>query len=883
MRKRVVHKLVLAWIAASLLFLTGNAQAVSLEKIEVASFLGEPLYAEIPLKLDAAESLTKVVVEIASASEYKIFEVFRDQVLKSIRADVVSDSRGTRVELSSRTSLKSPFFNLVLKVHYGRVTHFKRFPVFLELPKSIRTVAKKKPLPSVKATPSPAAAQPQVASKAVAAKDGAAPVFVPHDGWARTGRYGPIVRGDSLSTIAKRLRIDHRYSLNQVMAAIFEKNRSKFNQDNMNLLKAGSYLDVPKAAEVERLSKSQAYDVLADHEKRWKQLTKQPRYAAEKEAQRTRYSKRVRVGHRAGGAASTLATAEALKAPVKVETPPITEKPTATTKTTGVEAAQDATAESGSSALIASLKKENAELQMQLEENEKQLNLKIVSAAKAANEASETAIAKLNVLVAQLQDKLEEVRKEVQSKQGGSPSWKISLLYGLIVVLLGVVALLVLRRRREPVHPAVAVDKQEIEAPVVVPETRIEKVVEQADAGITAPADTDIDRETESFSEIIPDVSDEFDTAEIEPVDTTPEEILRPDVDHLSDADMYIRYGMEEEALQQVDVALRLQPENVEAHIMKVEVLRSSKNSKGFEEAVAAAGSVLGGAALERFNSVVADLNDSDTSSDDIAEGFSEPVESGTEAFTVLDDSETKVEAEADRLDEDIPDVPQSDSADMSGQSATSDLDDIGEMEWLTEVPLASDDFLAPEEVGQQPEVSGDQEAQAEETTDMDVEGSTQELDDLLSGFSGDDDDILLDESVLEQTGQEADWETSMDTERVTQKFDNLLSELQQETGEQESLDDRQMDDEASGHRMDRSIDPGIDIEGDVTQELDNLLSELQQGAGEQESLNDSQTNDEVSDDQPDGMIDPEADSKPAEKLDDQLSKSPDDEDEKKE
>jgi hypothetical protein len=521
---------------------------------------------------------------------------------------------------------------------------------------------------------------------------------------------------------------------------------------------------------------------------------------------------------------------------------------------------------------------------MQLEENEKQLNLKIASAAKAANEASETAIVKLEVLVAQLQDKL----KEAQLRQGGSPPWENSLLYGLIVVLLGVVALLAVRRRApaHPVHPAVVVDRQEKEAPVVIPETRIEKMVEQADVGITAPVDADIDRETELFSETIPDVSDELtdtDTAEIEPVDTTPEEISSPEVDHLSDADMYIRYGMEEEALQQVDVALRLQPENVEAHIMKVEVLRSSKNSKGFEEAVAAAGSVLGGAALERFNSVVADLNDSDTSSDDIAEGFSEPVESGTEAFTVLDDSETKVEAEADRLDEDIPDVPQSDSADMSGQSATSNLDDIGEMEWLTEVPLASDDFLAPEEVGQQPEVSGDQEAQAEETTDMGVEGSTQELDHLLSGFSGDDDDILLDESVLEQTGQEADLEISMDTEGVTQKFDDLLSELQQGAGEQESLDDRQMDDEVSGNRMDRSIDPGMDIESDVTQELDNLLSELQQGAGEQESLNDSQMNDEVSDDQMDGMIDPEADSKPAEKLDDQLSKSPDDEDEKKE
>jgi FimV-like protein len=773
MRKRAGHKFALVWIAASLLLLTGNAQAVSLGKIEVTSFLGESLYAEISLKLDADESLTKVVVEIASASEYKIYEVFRDQVLKSIRTDVVSDSRGTRVELSSRNKLKSPYFNLVLKTQYGRVTHFKKFPVFLEPPKSIRSVAKRKPLPSVKASLSPLTEQPQVTSKAVAAKaqDSAAPVLASHDGWTRTGRYGPIVRGDTLSTVARRLRIDHRYNLHQVMVALFEKNKSKFNQDNMNLLKAGSYLDVPKAAEVERLSKSQARGVLADHEKRWEELTKQPRFAAEKEAQRTRYSKRVHVGQRAGSAIGSLITA-----PVKMETAQTTETPSATavktkseasdsglvpepaaqkqveetdvlltTKTTGLEAAQDTTAESDSSALIASLKKKNAELRIALEENEKQINLKIASATRAANKASETAIAKLEVMVAQLQNKLEEVRQEAQSNQDGNPSWMISLLYGLIVVLLGVVALLLLRRR-EPAHPAVAVKKLEIKVPAVIPEAETEsapKEPEQADVETTAPVDTEIDREIESFSETRPVENDELivtDTVEIEPGTAISEETPTPDVNHLSDADMYIRYGMEDEALQQLDMALHSQPDNVEAHIKKVEVLRSSNNSKGLEEAIVVAGSVLAGIALERFNAVIADFNDS-------------------EAFTAIENSNMNVEdkIEVDEPDGDIPDVAQADSDDVTWQSETIGLDDTGEeIEWLNEVPLASDDFLTIEEGEQQSADSENQEAPVEEAMDMGAEGSVEELDNLLSEFSGDDDDVWLDESTTEQAAQES-------------------------------------------------------------------------------------------------------------------------------
>ncbi len=107
--------------------------------------------------------------------------------------------------------------------------------------------------------------------------------------------YGPVVYGDSIYTIADRLRVDKRYTIRQVMAALFEKNRSRFAQDNLNLVLYGTYLDVPTAEEVERLSYDQALSVIQEHNRRWRELMKQPRYAAVAEAQRTRYSKRVRV------------------------------------------------------------------------------------------------------------------------------------------------------------------------------------------------------------------------------------------------------------------------------------------------------------------------------------------------------------------------------------------------------------------------------------------------------------------------------------------------------------------------------------------------------------------------------------------------------------
>ncbi len=835
MRRRAGHKLILAWIAASLLFLTGNAQAVSLGKIEVASFLGEPFYAEVSLRLDDGELPNKVIVEIASASEYKIFEVFRDQVLKSIRINVVSDSRGARVKLSSRSKLKSPFFNLILKTQYNRVTHFKKIPVFLELPKSILTITEKSPLPSVQATRSSAVVQPQMASNTGSEKAKDHKTSIPrfYDGWARTGRYGPIVHGDSLSTVARRLRIDKRYDLNQVMVALFEKNRGKFNQNNMNLLKAGSYLDVPEAAEVEHLSRIQAHDIMADHEKRWKQLTKQPHYAAEKEAQRTRYSKRIQLGQSAGGAGGTLVTTQALKKPVKKGALPIIKKPVSTAvkmksetsvseqiseptvpeyiektgvpvSTTAIDMKQDAVAESASHVLIASLKKKNEELRMQLKENEKLLNLKITSVIKTTNEASRTEIKKLEVLVSQLQVQLEKVREEAQSKQGEDTPLIISLLYSLVAILLGIVALLVVRRRK-PVHPAVETGKKGLQTPVVKSKSTVEltpKTVEQADIN---PTDV-VDRETEEFSKGIADSNNaltDTDTVETGPVDTAQEKNSTHDIDHLSDADMYIRYGMEDEALQQLDMALHSHPDNIEAHIRKIEVLHSSKSLKGFEEAVAVAGSVLAGVALERFNSTVAALNDTDDiSSDDDSSGlvpsaaieeFHDPIEESSAASIAFDDEMQK--EDGIEFNGVTANDSTADDSDLNWQHETSDLD-IEELDWLQDVPLASDDFLTIEEVEEQPENSENQESGIETVMDEAVTGSTQELDHLLSEFAGDD-DVWPEDLVLEQT--------------------------KQDVGQQESSNGSQARKGTSDDRMDGEIDQDADS-------VDTHLSKLADG-----------------------------------------------------
>ncbi len=614
MRSRLGHKMVFGCFAAMLFLLSANAQAVSLGKIEVTSHLGEPFYAEIPLSLDSNESIAKVYVEIASPTDYRILEVYRDPALNAVRADVTSDSRGARVELSSRSAMDAPFFNLVLKIRYQRATHFKKYPIFLDLPKAVMP-KKAAPAPVVQAvrpsSPAAAATSPAAASAAAPAmQQPVAPTtgFVPYDGWARTGRYGPMVYGDTISTVAERLRVDDRFTRQQVMVALFEKNRSRFDQDNINLIKAGTFLDVPRAAEVERITPTRARNLIAEHEKAWKELKKQPRYAAVAEAQRTRYSKRVRIGKQASGVAEAPSAARPADES-KAQQPSRAGQPASAgaagqadgnAKEDGAPAADVATR-------LAALKQQNEELKARLAENAKQLE-----ALKDRQAAPEAAAAKaradrLELKLARLQSELDAARaRAVEEPQGGS-NWLTWLFGVLTVVLLAVVGFLM---RREPAHPAATTEPVTETAPAAPADDAIPEIdVEEADVEALQGGDTaqvTVEQE-QAFTDSIPDLTDE-DTGEMPAFKEDVEEEPDPNVDYLSEADVYMRYGMEDEALQQINLALRLKPDNAEAHIKKAELLQTKGETGAFEETVAEATQTLAGEDLERFKAAISSL-----------------------------------------------------------------------------------------------------------------------------------------------------------------------------------------------------------------------------------------------------------------------------------
>ncbi|MFC1542784.1 FimV family protein [Pseudomonadota bacterium] len=276
--------------AALLSLFSTEVLAFELGKISVASHLSEPFRAELPLTLDEGETLTQLSVELAAPAEYRDLGIYRDPAIGLIRTDLSRVDRGGLIELSSRYPVDAPVLVILLKIRYGHATHFRKFSLFLDIsrtagPAKAATVQEPEETPLTMGEDSEVATEIEVETRAP---------FKPFDGWARTSRYGPVIYGDSIFTIADRLRIDKRYTIRQIMVALFEKNRARFAEDNLNFPLQGAYLATPAAAEVEKRSYEQALSFIEEHYLHWRELVKQARYAAIAEAQRTRYSKRKR-------------------------------------------------------------------------------------------------------------------------------------------------------------------------------------------------------------------------------------------------------------------------------------------------------------------------------------------------------------------------------------------------------------------------------------------------------------------------------------------------------------------------------------------------------------------------------------------------------------
>jgi len=246
-----LRRLSVATLWLALLFcLPFAAHALGFGTLTLSSHLNEELKAEVPLLLNASDDINTVRIELASPSDYRQVGLAWQPELTRIKV-FIEDKHNPRprVLLRSVGAINATMLSILLKAQKtGRGTYYKHFQLLFD---PLETIGLRSPKPSV------------IALHAVSDSAGSSPLQQRDQGWARVWRYGPVHAGDSLSEIAYRLRRDKRFSNRQVMLSLYKQNLHGFIDGDINQLKQGAWLTVPRGEVVKQYTGKAAMRTLS--------------------------------------------------------------------------------------------------------------------------------------------------------------------------------------------------------------------------------------------------------------------------------------------------------------------------------------------------------------------------------------------------------------------------------------------------------------------------------------------------------------------------------------------------------------------------------------------------------------------------------------------
>lgn len=265
-------------VSAALALASGTAAALGLGQIEVRSRPGQPLLAEIPVISTTPGELEQLQARLASPETFARIGLEPPQgLVTDLRFAIVHDRAGRPIiRVTTDRPVDQPLVTFLLEVDWGQGRLVREYSALVDTPQAVAATAQP-PVRAPEAAPSNIVGR-QSGEGAPPPKGGSAEQSTAGDGPAE---YGPVRRGETLSQIASRLGLAQDHTLNQAMIALLRANPDAFIDDNINLLKQGAVLRVPRAAEVAAVDAAQASQIVRDRMRQWREARRQAVIAAE--------------------------------------------------------------------------------------------------------------------------------------------------------------------------------------------------------------------------------------------------------------------------------------------------------------------------------------------------------------------------------------------------------------------------------------------------------------------------------------------------------------------------------------------------------------------------------------------------------------------------
>ena len=250
-------------VAAAFLMLGGlssfNAQALSLGRMQVQSFLGESLRAELELR-DVSEADAKSFkAEVSPAATFKALGLEYQSAYTELAFNLQLLPEGRALlKISGSRPVAVNFIELVFDFSWASGRTTRDFTLLIMPPATPGPVA---PVaPAVQEAPAPAAAPAAAAQMpaAVPAPSTPAPaVQAPKPVAAKGGARLTVKAGDTASELAVQAK-SVNVSLDQMLLAMLRSNPEAFVANNVNRLLAGAELSVPTSDQAQALDPVEA-------------------------------------------------------------------------------------------------------------------------------------------------------------------------------------------------------------------------------------------------------------------------------------------------------------------------------------------------------------------------------------------------------------------------------------------------------------------------------------------------------------------------------------------------------------------------------------------------------------------------------------------------
>ena len=233
-------------------------QAAGLGKLTLNSALGQPLNAEVDIVATNSDEVQSLKASIATREAYAQAGINYEAILSSVKASIESRTNGNPyIKLTSPQAVNDPFLMILMELNWTSGRILREYTVLLD-PVEANTqnlaAANSNPAPIITATRLDAEKSPDIGKNNQAASSSKSK----NGSSSQTKKtYGPVNRGDTLSSIARQV-LPVGVDLNQMLVALYRANRDAFIADNMNLLRTGVVLKIPERSEITVIDTSTA-------------------------------------------------------------------------------------------------------------------------------------------------------------------------------------------------------------------------------------------------------------------------------------------------------------------------------------------------------------------------------------------------------------------------------------------------------------------------------------------------------------------------------------------------------------------------------------------------------------------------------------------------